>query len=72
MKVETIKYFFYEILISRTMPWFNKRKYPNYVSQYTQKLQTLAYTYIEKKYINLKKDKRIPTKQLKAKILYTL
>lgn len=31
-------------------------KYPNYVSQYTQKLQTLAY--IEKKYINLKKTQK--------------
>ncbi len=40
-------------------------KYSNDVSQYTQKLQTLAY--IEKKIINLKKrHKRIPTKQLKA------
>lgn len=40
-------------------------KYPNYVSQYTQKLQTLAY--IENKIINLKKShKRIPTKQLNA------
>lgn len=40
-------------------------KYSNYVSQYTQKLQTLAY--VEKKCINLKKDtKEIPTKQLKA------
>lgn len=42
-------------------------KYSNDVSQYTQKLQTLAYIE-EKKIINLKKrHKRIPTKQLKAK-----
>lgn len=41
-------------------------KYPNYVSQYTQKLQTLAY--IEKtNYKSKKRHKRIPTKQLKSK-----
>lgn len=48
-------------------------KYPNYVSQYTQKLQTLAY--IEKtNYKSKKRHKRIPTKQLKSKKknLYTL
>lgn len=40
-------------------------KYSNCVSQYTQKLQTLAY--VEKKSINLKKrHERITTKQLKA------
>lgn len=40
-------------------------KYSNDVSQYTQKLQTLAY--IEKKNYKSKKDtKEIPTKQLKA------
>lgn len=33
-------------------------KYSIYVSQYTQKLQTLAYIYILKKSINLKKKKR--------------
>lgn len=38
-------------------------KYLN-VSEYTQKLQTLAY--VEKQSINLKQDNIIPTKQLKA------
>lgn len=44
-------------------------EYSNYVSQYSQKLQTLAY--VEKKYKTKKKKKKkrhkeIPTKQLKA------
>ena len=48
-------------------------KYSIYVSQYTQKLQTLAYIE-KKKYKSKKRHKRIPTKQLKAKKknLYTL
>lgn len=49
-------------------------KYSIYVSQYTQKLQTLAY--IEKKSINLKKDTKeylqSSLKQKKKKNLYTL
>lgn len=39
------------------------KQYSN-VSQYTQKLQTLAY--VEKQSINLEQDNRIPTKQFKA------
>lgn len=47
-------------------------KYSNYVSQYTQKLQTLAY--VEKKKEKKKKRPGIPTTQLKANSLsiYTL
>lgn len=46
-------------------------KYSIYVSQYTQKLQTLAY--IEKKSINLKKDtKEYLQSSLKQKSIYPL
>lgn len=69
MKVETGKYFssksseYVEPCHDLTI---GNMKYSNNVSQQTGKLQVLAY--IEKKIINLKRHKRIPTKQLKANV----